>query len=284
MPTFATPEPISLTLNIAVGETDVTATDRDDTVVNVRPSDPSSDADVHAAEQTRVERTADGVLVKGPKQRNFVLSPKIGSIDVTIELPTGSRVQAETGVGGFRCLGRVGECRVKAGVGDVQLDETGALDVDTGAGSVMVQRVAGNAEVSTGSGGIRVHRVDGSAVLKNSNGDNWVDEVGGDVRATTANGSVTVNRAGAGVTAKSANGDVRVGDITRGEASLKTALGQIEVGIHSGTAARLDVSTDFGRVHNNMDTADGPATTDETANVHAHTSFGDIVIRRAVNS
>ncbi|HEY3748735.1 MAG TPA: DUF4097 family beta strand repeat-containing protein [Pseudonocardiaceae bacterium] len=281
MPTFATPEPISLVLDVAVGDIQLTATDRDDTVVDVSPSNPANETDVRVAEQTTVERTADGVLVRGPKQRNFSLFGKTGAVDVTIELPTNSRVQVKIGAGGFRCLGQIGECRVKAGVGDVQLEHTGTLDVDTGAGSVDVQQVSGDAEVNTGSGKIRVHRIDGKAVLKNSNGDNWIDAVTGAIRATTANGDVTVNHAGADVSAKSANGDVRVGDIIRGTASLNTAIGQIEIGIHAGTAARLDVSTAFGKVRNQMDTVDGPASTDETADVHANTSFGDIVIRRA---
>jgi hypothetical protein len=58
-------------------------------------------------------------------------------------------------------------------------------------------------------------------------------------------------------------------------------MGQIEVGIHEGTAARLDVSTQFGRVRNDLDIADRPASTDETVDIQARTSYGDVVIRRA---
>ena len=73
----------------------------------------------------------------------------------------------------------------------------------------------------------------------------------------------------------------RIGEVVRGSASLKTACGDIEIGIHAGTAARLDVHTSFGRVHNHMDTADSPESSDETIEVHAHTSYGDILIRRS---
>jgi DUF4097 and DUF4098 domain-containing protein YvlB len=282
MPSFATPEPISLDVHFGVGEARLTATDRDDTVVHVNPSDPSNDADRRAAEQTRVERTTDGVLVKAPKQRGVGLFDKPGSVDVAVELPTGSRLRVEAGVGAVRCVGRVGDCHVTTGVGDVQLEQTGVLEVETGAGSVTVDVVAGKAEVTTGTGKISVRKIDGAAVLKNSNGDNWVGQVSGKLRATTANGDVIVEHVGGDVTAKSAKGDIRVGDVTRGSASLTTAFGQVEVGIHAGTAARLDVATDFGKVRNQMDAADGPGSTDQTADVHAHTTFGDIVIRRAV--
>ena len=55
MPTFDTPEPIAVTLDVGVGDIQVVAGDRTDTIVDVRPSDPAKKSDVTAAEQTRVE-------------------------------------------------------------------------------------------------------------------------------------------------------------------------------------------------------------------------------------
>ena len=40
MPTFDTPEPIAVTLDVGVGDIRVVAGDRTDTIVDVRPSDP----------------------------------------------------------------------------------------------------------------------------------------------------------------------------------------------------------------------------------------------------
>ena len=56
---------------------------------------------------------------------------------------------------------------------------------------------------------------------------------------------------------------MRLGDVARGTASLKTALGQIEIGVHAGSAARLDAHTSIGRVRNEIDSADQPAAGDE---------------------
>ena len=55
MPTFDTPEPISATIHGATGRIRIDAGDRTDTVVDVRPSDESSEVDVQAATQTQVE-------------------------------------------------------------------------------------------------------------------------------------------------------------------------------------------------------------------------------------
>lgn len=279
MPTFATPEPISVTIDLAVGDARITASDRTDTVVEVRPDNGSSESDVKAAEQTRVEYSNGSLLVKAPKQ--FRLFGKGGAIDVAIGLPAGSHVQGDAAMGGVRSEGRLGECRFKTAYGDIRLDETGALRLDSGYGDIIVDRAVGHAEVTTGSGGVRIRRIDGTVTIKNSNGESWVGEVTGDLRVNAANGAISVDRAHANVRAKTANGSVRIGEVVRGEVVLETASGEIEVGIRQGTAAWLDVSTASGSVHNALDAADGPEQSDETVEVRARTSFGDIVIRRS---
>ena len=87
MPTFDTPEPISATIDVAVGDVRISAGDRGATVVDVRPSDASNDEDVKAAELTRVEYASGQLLVKAPKLRSWSIRSGGGSIDVTIELP-----------------------------------------------------------------------------------------------------------------------------------------------------------------------------------------------------
>ncbi|HYB88140.1 MAG TPA: DUF4097 family beta strand repeat-containing protein [Streptosporangiaceae bacterium] len=281
MPTFDTPEPISAVVELVVGDARITASDRDDTVVEIQPTDSSDEADVRAAQQTRVEYTAGRLLVRAPRQRGLGLFGKPGSVDVTIDLPTGSHLHGDAAVAAFHCAGRLGECRIKTATGDVQLEYTGPLEVNTGAGAIAADRVAGPAEITTGSGRVRLREIDGTAVIKNSNGDSWIGEAAGDLRVNAANGSISVDHANADVNASTANGDVRIGGVTRGSASLKTSMGEIEVGIHPGTAARLDVHTQFGRIQNHLDAANGPGPSDQTVDVSARTSYGDIVIRRS---
>jgi hypothetical protein len=55
----------------------------------------------------------------------------------------------------------------------------------------------------------------------------------------------------------------------------------VEVGIRDGVAAWLDLDTRFGKVHNDLDAAEQPAPGEETVEVRARTSFGDITVRRA---
>jgi hypothetical protein len=282
MPAFDTPGPITVVIEIGVGDARITATDRSDTVVEVRPSDSGAGDDVRAAEQTRVEYTDGQLLIQAPKGwRRYSFSGDGGSIDLAIGVPAGSHLHGHAAVAAFRGVGRLGDCRVKTSVGDIQLDTTGALEASTATGAIVVDRVAGPAEVSTGSGRIRLGEVGGPAVIKNSNGDSWIGGAAGALRVVASNGDISVDHADAGVTASTATGSVRVGDVARGTTSLKTASGDVEIGIRAGTAARLDLYTHFGTVHNQLDTADGPGPSDQTAEVRARTSHGDIVIRRS---
>ena len=281
MPTFTTLEPISVSLELIAGDAQLAASDRGDTVVHVRPSDASAEADVRAAHLTRVEYADGQLLVKTPKQRSLGLFGRTGSVDVSIALPTGSRVQGDAAAAAFRGTGRLGPCRIKTATGDIQLDHTGPLDANTAAGAVVVNQVAGHAEIKTGSGAVRLQAVDGTAVIKNSNGDSWVGTVTGDLRVNAANGDIVVDRSQAGVTATTANGDVRVGEVQRGWVSVKTACGELQVGVRAGTAALLDLYTQYGAVHNRLEACDGPAPADGTVEVRARTEYGDIVIHRS---
>jgi len=222
---------------------------------------------------------AGRLLVKGPKLRTIF--GRTGSIDVTVELPAGSRLQGKAGVGAFRSEGDLGDCRISSGAGDVELDECDALDVDTGAGSVSIDRVNGAADVTTASGRIRIGTVLNRAAIKSSNGEIWIGEAIGDLRVRTANGRVEVDRAQSTVDASTANGDLRIGGLTEGRATLKTSMGGIEIGVADGTAAKLDVHTQFGNVRNQLQSTDQPGPADRTIEVHARTSMGDITVHRS---
>lgn len=282
MPVFDTPEPISVAADLgAVREMLITASDRTDTAVEVRPSDPDDSSDVEAARRVRVDYT-DGVLrIEGPKVRAFDFSRRTRSVDVSVELPSGSPVTAVIQIGDFQCVGRLGECRLTTGAGNARVQQTGSLKVDTGAGHVSTGAVAGDAEVRTGTGKVRLGEVSGSAVVKSSNGDIAIEEVAGPVRARTANGDISVDRAGAGVDVKTSNGGIRLGEVVRGQVELGTAAGDLEIGIAPGTAAWLEVDTGFGHVRNLLDTAGSPGGSDETVEVRGRTSYGDITIRRS---
>jgi Putative adhesin len=281
MPVFDTPEPISAAIELVMSDVRVVATDRADTVVEVRPSDSTRQADIQAAEQTRVEYSPGRLLVKATgRWRAWSPFGYGGAVDVEIGLPAGSRITGST-VGAFRCVGALGDCEVKTSIGDMEIEQAGALRLSTAAGDIAVERATGDAHLATGSGAIRVGEVQGAAEIKNSNGDIHVRDVTGELRVKAANGDITIERARGRVTVKTANGDIRVGAPASGSVVAETALGAVEIAIADGTAAWLDLHTQFGRLHNDLAGGEAPEPGEDRLEVRARTSYGDITIRRA---
>ncbi len=279
MPSFDTPDPIAVTAQVEAGSIRFAAADRPDTVVEVRPRDPRKDQDVRSAEQAEVTYAGGVLTVRTPKPRYFV--GRTGTVDVTVELPAGSRV--EVGGAWTQVLGegRLGETRVKTSSGDVRLDTTGPLTLTASHGSITVDRVEGEAEITTSSGSLRIGRIDGPAVLKNSHGATTVDVANGDLRVSGANGDIEVRRAEGSVAATTAHGTLRIGEVARGRVQLETSYGAIEVGIREGTAAWLDVSSNSGQVRNTLTASDAPGKAEDTVEVHARTRYGNIDVLRA---
>ncbi|WP_322755684.1 DUF4097 family beta strand repeat-containing protein [Frankia sp. Cas3] len=284
MPTFDAPEPISVTVELAVGDIRIVASDRTDTVVEVRPSDGAKKSDVAAAEQTRVEYANGMLLIKAPRGwRQHTFRGGGESIDVQIDLPAGSHVRAAAGVATLHCTGRLGECRYKTGIGDIHVDQAGAVELRTGSGDIGVGRAVGHTAVTTGSGSVRIGSIDSTAVIKNSNGDTWIGEVASDLRVSAANGDIVVNHAHATVAAKTAKGDVRIGEVARGAILTQTAYGTVDIGILDGVAAWLDLNTSYGNVQNDLDAADRPEPGEDAVEVRARTAYGDITIHRSMD-
>ncbi|BCY11965.1 DUF4097 family beta strand repeat-containing protein [Actinoplanes sp. L3-i22] len=281
MPIFDTTGPITAVVDVVIGDLQVVATDRPDTVVTVRPASAANDRDTRAAEQTRVDLVSGILTVRGPRQPGLGMFGKVGSVDVLIELPVGSGLDVKLGVGGARCTGALGACRLRTGAGDLQVEQAETLSLVTGMGLARAESVTGDATLTTGSGRLEIRSVAGPAVLKNGNGETWVGHAGSELRISSANGDIGADQAADGITANTANGNIHVRELIRGAATLRSAAGRIEVGIRSGTAARLDVHTHYGKVRNDLTAADGPAETDERAEVRARTAFGDILIHRS---
>jgi hypothetical protein len=280
MPRFETSQPIAVTVDMFLGQVEIIASDRTDTVVEVRPSDAAKKDDVRTAKETKVDFAAGHLIVKAPRGWKVYTLGANPSIDVTIEVPTGSRVHGTASMCRFLVTGELGQCELKTSAGDLQLEKAGPLELRT-AGNITVDQVVSRANITTSTGFVRIREINGNAVVKNSNGDSTIREVTGDLRVNAANGNITVERPRGSVTAKTANGSIRIGDASRGTLQLETSAGELEVGIHPGSAAYLDVNTKSGTLQNLMEAADQPAQSEETVHVYARNSFGNIIIRPA---
>lgn len=282
MPTFPTPTPIDVALNMPVSEVTITASDRTDTVVTVTPSNPDKAVDRRGAEETQVTFDGQRLTIKGPKPRLSWIGPT-ESVDVAIAVPTGSRFTAEVSVGSVRGRGRLGATRIKALTGVVELDETGDLWVRAGHGSATVEAADGSAEITADHGQIRVGSIADDAVLKASHGSIQVGEIGGDLEAKLSYGDLDVTTARGSVTAKTAYGSIEIGEVSSGSIGVETAFGELSIGVRAGVSAWLDLASKEGRVRNELDGDRAPEASDSTVAVRARTQFGHITVKRSKN-
>jgi hypothetical protein len=302
MHTFDVPDPILVDVALTVGSVHVIASDRRDATVTVRPSDASRDRDVDAADRAEVELVDDRLLIKATEPWRLLLGPnsKAGAVEIVLEVPTGSalHVDALTGnrtvglgvIADVRTDGTMGDVEVKASMGQIHLDRTRRATVKTSGGDVTIQRAGGDVKV-TGAGQIHLGAIEGTAEVKNINGPIWIGEVTGPVRARSHNGDIAVDRPGDEVVARTALGNVSIGAVRRGSISLRTGSGGIDVGVVTGTAVHIDAASKFGRVDSSLEATSyrmvvqdrlaGPDGAAQTAEIEAHTAYGDIVIHRA---
>jgi DUF4097 and DUF4098 domain-containing protein YvlB len=215
MQKFDTPAPISAVLTIPAGRVQFIAAERADTEVEVLPSNASKGRDVKAAEQATVEY-ADGVLRIETSAKGQYLGPS-GSVEVTVKLPTGSRVEAKAAGTELRTVGRLGEVTFEGAYRQIKLDEAASVRLTAVDGDVEVGRLGGPAEISTARGDIRIaEAMGGTVVLRTDSGDISVGAAPGvsaSLDAGTPNGRISNalrnnGTAGLQIQATTSNGDI----------------------------------------------------------------------------
>ncbi|WP_033222175.1 DUF4097 family beta strand repeat-containing protein [Kitasatospora phosalacinea] len=174
MQKFDTPAPITVVLDVPAGLVRFIAADRTDTVVELRPADPGKGRDAKAVEQTEVGY-ADGVLRIVTRSNAHRLLGQTGALDVTVQLPSGSKVEAKSADAELRGVGRLGAVSFESARGAVKLDEAASASLTLQDGDIEVGRLTGPGGFSTQRGDLTV-----------------AEAVRGRLELTTQSGSISV--------------------------------------------------------------------------------------------
>ncbi|MFE6957190.1 DUF4097 family beta strand repeat-containing protein [Streptomyces sp. NPDC057696] len=171
MQKFDTSSPITATLDIPAGRIQFIAADRADTCVEILPADKSKSRDVKAAEQVLVSYT-DGILrIEAATAKNRILGNS-GSVEVTVQLPAGSHIEAKTAAAELRGVGRLGDVTLDSAQGPVKLDETASARLTLQAGDILIGRLNGPAHISTQKGDLNItEATSGTVELRTESGD-----------------------------------------------------------------------------------------------------------------
>jgi DUF4097 and DUF4098 domain-containing protein YvlB len=269
--TYPAAGPQQLFVELGSGEVSVTTADDRDTV--------EIEVTGRSAEDVQVEQHGDQIDVIAPRSAGFRTGSS--SIDVTITAPSRSGLTTKLGSAGVVARGVLGAVRIATGSGSVNLDEVlEPSTVKTGSGTIDVRRLQAHSELKTGSGEITVGRVDNTARLSTGSGDIEVGQAYGAVSLKSGSGDLVVGTAGSDASLSSGSGDLRIGRISRGQAQLKNASGDIRLGIPEGTPVWTDITSTTGRVRSNLTPTGAPVEGQDFLEVRAKTVTGDVTLEQ----
>ncbi|MEV6398407.1 DUF4097 family beta strand repeat-containing protein [Streptomyces sp. NPDC051907] len=163
MQKFDTPAPITAVLDIPAGRIQFIAADRADTTVEVAPADASKGRDVKASEQIEVAFVDGALRIEAPTAKSRILGDS-GSVEVTVHLPAGSRIEAKAAASEFRGVGQLGDVVFEGALSEVAIDEAASARLTLQAGDVSVGRLGGPAEIGTQKGDLHIAEATRGAV------------------------------------------------------------------------------------------------------------------------
>ncbi|AHI00729.1 DUF4097 family beta strand repeat-containing protein [Kutzneria albida] len=163
------------------------------------------------------------------------------SVNYTVVLPTPAKVSG------------------RSGSGKAVFDHMGAVDFQSGSGSVRLSSIAGDVRVKTGSGAVELSEVHGSVVAESGSGRIIGDKLAGESTA-----------------AKTGSGEVRLTTSTAQDVRADTGSGDVELIVPGSTGYRLDL----GRMAKRREVTvrEDPAAQHE---LHVSTGSGDVTVRAA---
>lgn len=288
MQSYLTPDPIVVEIRNAAGHVTIDLADTNTTTVDVaalqgtglniiddlvssfRRGPQQPDQERAALDDVRVDlqvqESGTVLIVDTDPARNGWRS----SFGIRITAPQGSGIRTQTQSADVRVTGRADRLDVRTASGDVQADqvERGSL-------------------VQAASGDIRIADIGADAELRSVSGDVTVQHCGGSLSVHSTSGDVRIEQPDQDVFVRTVSGDVTILDAVDGVLQATAVSGDITIGVHPGSAAKIDLSTMAGDTRNDFDVNDQPVeplvdgVEAGRLEITCRTTSGDIRLRRA---
>ena len=279
--TFKTPGHVRLDIRLGAGEIRLASGADGETTVTLEPL-RDNDGSTAAVEDARIDLRERG---EGHEVLVDVRGRRFGNAEVLVEVrcPDGADVKAKGGSADVEGDGRFGSADVQSGSGDVQFSElSGDAKVDAASGDIQLARVGGELRANTASGDVQVGSVAGPSKVNSASGDIQIREAGGSLEVNSASGGVQVGEAGSSVSVNTASGDQTIGAVVQGKVTLKSASGDLKIGIRGGSTLWVDARSRSGEVRSELPVSDAPPEGDAPhVELRANTMSGDIEVVRA---
>jgi DUF4097 and DUF4098 domain-containing protein YvlB len=259
---FDTPGHVVLDVRLSEGRIELETTDAPETVVELTGLDDEDLAELATIELR--ERSGVYEVVVDVDDRGFRLFSR-RSFRLDIQAPHGADVRLSTASAETRGRGRFGEVELESASGDVSFEHVEKdLSIKSASGDVAVEGVDGEADVSTASGDVEIERV------------------ARDARVRSASGDVVIGEAEHGVNVQTASGDHAIGAVREGKVTLRSASGDMQVGIKAGSRLYVDAKSMSGETSSELEVGDTrPEGEGPLVELSATAMSGDIRVVRA---
>lgn len=221
------------------------------------PREPITDA----VRETRIDLTGSRLVVRTPDSVPLRTVP----LSIKVVAPAESQVGVRTGAGTVHITGIAGR-----------------LQIQSGAGAVSAERVSGPATVRTGSGHLRLGGMGASVQARSGSGDVEIASVEASSSIVTGSGNVWLGVVSADVLVRSGSGDLTVADAVSGRTELVTGSGELQVSVHKGVRAEVDLTSSTGMARSELDVAGEPPEDGPELWIFARTGSGDALLSTAV--
>jgi DUF4097 and DUF4098 domain-containing protein YvlB len=265
MPTYPTPDPVTLVVRVPTGRIEITTEDTKETTVEVRRLHGGSGGQASdVVVDFRQSRRDGGQLMVVAERGHKSWFGRDAAIEVLIRTPHGADVQGVSGSADFRGVGRFGSLEVRSASGEVWFDD-----------------VAGPANVKSASGDLRFGSIDGPATVNTTSGDAEIRAAGDIVNAALVSGDLNVGAAAGDVRGRSVSGDLRIESFDRGRAELSTVSGDVQVGVLPDRRVWMDLISRSGDTSCDLDVGSSEGSGAPDVRIEAKSVSGDIRVRRA---
>jgi DUF4097 and DUF4098 domain-containing protein YvlB len=264
MPTYPTPDPVTLIVRIPTGRIEITTEETKETTVDVRRMNARGDAGPNdVVVDFRPSRRGGQLMVVAERGHKSWFG-KDASHHVTIRTPHGADVEGVSGSADFRGVGHFGSIEVRSASGDVWFDD-----------------VAGRANVKSASGDLRLGSIDGPVMVNTTSGDAEIRKARDVVNAALVSGDLKVVEAGGDVKGRSVSGDLRIESFDRGRAELSSVSGEVQVGVLPDRRVWMDLLSRSGDTSCDLDVGSGEGSGAPDVRIEAKSVSGDIRVRRS---
>ena len=280
--TFATPGEVRLDIRLGSGEIRLDTGDLQETTVRLEPL-RDNDATREAIEQARVELRPRGdgheVIVDVRGRSRF---GRGADVRIEVGCPDGTEVEVRSGSADVEGHGHFGDVEVETGSGDVRFGDVGNAEISAASGDVQVASIGGEARVNTASGDIQLGSIAAEGKVNSASGDIQIREGKASLNVNSASGDVQIREAWSSLSVNTASGDQNIAALTQGSVGLKSASGDLKVGIREGSTLWVDARSRSGEVTSELPVSDLPPEGDAPhVELRANTMSGDITLVRA---